>query len=55
MAFEFKMFIVMMAEIVKRAESVEEIYKALDRMAAIEGVKIVPFNEEKENEKKKDE
>ncbi len=50
MAFESKMFIVMMAKIVKEAKNLEDVYKTLSHMASIDGVKLEPFDESKEEE-----
>ena len=46
MAFETKVILVAMAEIVKKSATTEEVYKALENMAKVEGIKLEPFREE---------
>ncbi|MCL2697000.1 MAG: hypothetical protein FWE74_02830 [Oscillospiraceae bacterium] len=46
MAYETKTLLIAIGEIVKRANDVEEVYKAVAKIANAEGVLLDPFKEE---------
>ena len=51
MAYETKVLLIALAQIIRKADSIEEIYKAVEKMANAEGVVLEPLNEEKKANK----
>ena len=51
MAYETKVLLIAIAQIIRKADSIEEIYKAVEKMANAEGLVLEPLDEEKKAEK----
>ena len=51
MAYETKVMLIALSKIVKKADDIEEIYKAITDMANAEGVVIEPYDEKDEKNK----
>ncbi|MCL2565834.1 MAG: hypothetical protein FWE24_08505 [Defluviitaleaceae bacterium] len=45
LAYETKVLLIALAKIVRKADSVEEVYKAIEEMANAEGVVLKPLDE----------
>ena len=52
MAYETKVLLIAIAQIIRKADSIEEIYKAVEKMANAEGLVLEPLDEEKKAEQK---
>ena len=52
MAYETKVLLIAIAQIIRKADSIEEIYRAVEKMANAEGLVLEPLDEEKMAEKK---
>jgi len=52
MAYETKVLLIAIAQIIRKADSIEEIYKAVEKMANAEGPVLEPLDEEKKAEQK---
>ena len=50
MAYETKVLLIALAKIVRKADSIEEIYKAIEDMANAEGLLLEPLDKEKKGE-----
>ena len=48
MAYETKVLLIALAKIVRKADNIEEIYKAIEEMANAEGVVLKPYDEKEE-------
>ena len=46
-AYEIKVLLIALAKIVRKADSIEEIYKAIEDMANAEGIVLKPLEENK--------
>ena len=49
MGYETKVILIAIAEIISKADSVEEVYKAVAEMANAEGVILKPYEEKKQD------
>ena len=47
MGYETKVILVAIAKIIRKADSIEEIYEAVEEMANAEGVVLKPIGEDK--------
>ena len=47
-AYETKVLLIALAKIVRKADSIKEIYEAIEEMANAEGVVLKPLTEQKE-------
>ena len=53
MAYETKVLLIAIAEIIRKSKNLEEVYRAVAEMANAEGVILKPLNEAKENKENK--
>ena len=51
LAYETKVLLIAIAQIIRKADSIEEIYKAVEKMANAEGLVLEPLSEEKKADK----
>jgi len=55
MTYETKVILTAVAQIINKAEDLEEVYKAVEKMANVEGVLLEPYSGKEIKKKQKEE
>ena len=53
MAYETKVLLMAIAQLVQKADSLKEVYEAIEKMANVEGVVLDPYSEKEKKEEDK--